>query len=317
MLHALLINGSETTQLADQDSVRAWQPGRGFLWLHLDVNDESTRQWLDADNEVHEAVYSTLLAEDTRPGTHIIDDGALLTLRSIYLEPVASLKDVNAIRLWITADRIISYQLRPLPYLADFISSLKQHPVTRPGEFVVRLTETLIHRLSEAIDGLDEHLSSHEAGPTEELHELNRSCLASLRRDAIALRRHLAPQHEALRDLYIQDCKWLTDTDKLRLREVADRLLHYLEALEAFRERASVLQAELSNRLSEQLNKRMYVLSIVAAMFLPLGFLTGLLGTNLGGIPGAQSPVGFLAFSLLMVVILGLQLWFFTRKHWF
>lgn len=177
MLHALLISGSETTQLTDQDSVRAWQPGRGFLWLHLDVNDESTRQWLDADNEVHEAVYSTLLAGDTRPGSHIIDDGVLLTLRSIYLDPVASLKDVNAIRLWITADRIISYQLRPLPYLADFISSLKQHPVTRPGEFVVRLTETLIHRLSEAIDGLDEHLSSHEAGPTEELHELNRSCL--------------------------------------------------------------------------------------------------------------------------------------------
>ena len=61
----------------------------------------------------------------------------------------------------------------------------------------------------------------------------------------------------------------------------------------------------------------MYVLSIVAAMFLPLGFLTGLLGTNLGGIPGAQSPVGFLAFTFLMVVIIGLQLWFFTRKHWF
>jgi zinc transporter len=317
MLHALLFSGSETTQLADQESVRAWQPGRGFLWLHLDVNDESTRPWLDADNEVHEAVYSTFLAEDTRPRTHIIDDGVLLTLRSIYLEPVASLKDVNAIRLWITADRIISYQLRPLPYLEGFINSLKQQPVTGPGEFVVRLTETLIHRLSEAVDGLDEHLSSHEAGHPEEPHELNRSCLASLRRDAIALRRHLAPQHEALRDLYIQDFKWLTDTDKLRLREVADRLMHYLETLEAFRERASVLQAELSNRQSEQLNKRMYVLSIVAAMFLPLGFLTGLLGTNLGGIPGAQSPVGFLAFSLMMVVVLGVQLWFFTRKHWF
>jgi zinc transporter len=61
----------------------------------------------------------------------------------------------------------------------------------------------------------------------------------------------------------------------------------------------------------------MYVLSIVAAMFLPLGFLTGLLGINLGGIPGAESPFGFLAFSLLMFLILGLQLWFFTKKRWF
>ena len=60
----------------------------------------------------------------------------------------------------------------------------------------------------------------------------------------------------------------------------------------------------------------MYVLSIVAAMFLPLGFLTGLVGINLGGIPGSESPFGFLVFSLLMIMILALQLWYFSRKHW-
>ena len=69
--------------------------------------------------------------------------------------------------------------------------------------------------------------------------------------------------------------------------------------------------------MSEQLNSRMYVLSIVAAMFLPLGFLTGLVGINLGGIPGSESPFGFLVFSLLMIMILALQLWYFSRKHWF
>ena len=60
----------------------------------------------------------------------------------------------------------------------------------------------------------------------------------------------------------------------------------------------------------------MYVLSIVAAMLLPLGFLTGLVGINLGGIPGSESPFGFLVFSLLMIMILALQLWYFSRKHW-
>ena len=69
--------------------------------------------------------------------------------------------------------------------------------------------------------------------------------------------------------------------------------------------------------MSEQLNSRMYVLSIVAAMFLPLGFLTGLVGINLGGIPGSESPFGFLVFSLLMIMILALQLWYFSRKNWF
>lgn len=145
----------------------------------------------------------------------------------------------------------------------------------------------------------------------------NSNAILSPSREAITLRRYLAPQHEALRQLSFEEFSWLSELNRAKVREVADRLLHHLDNLEAFRERASVLQAELSNRMSEQLNSRMYVLSIVAAMFLPLGFLTGLVGINLGGIPGSESPFGFLVFSLLMIMILALQLWYFSRKHWF
>ena len=51
-----------------------------------------------------------------------------------------------------------------------------------------------------------------------------------------------------------------------------------------------VIQDELSNRLSDRMNRNMYLLSVVAAIFLPLGFLTGLLGVNVAGIPGTDSP---------------------------
>jgi hypothetical protein len=64
----------------------------------------------------------------------------------------------------------------------------------------------------------------------------------------------------------------------LRIREVSDRLIRNIEDLDAVRGRAAVTQEELLSRLSEQMNSRMYVLSVVAAIFLPLGFLTGLLG---------------------------------------
>ena len=60
----------------------------------------------------------------------------------------------------------------------------------------------------------------------------------------------------------------------------------------------------------------MYVLSVVAAIFLPLGFLTGLLGMNVGGLPGVESPYGFIFASLLMVTAtLGL-ISFFKWKKW-
>lgn len=61
----------------------------------------------------------------------------------------------------------------------------------------------------------------------------------------------------------------------------------------------------------------MYVLSVVAVVFLPLGFLTGLLGVNVGGIPRSGSPYGFVAFILILVLLVVLQVCFFVKKRLF
>ncbi len=82
------------------------------------------------------------------------------------------------------------------------------------------------------------------------------------------------------------------------------------------RERAVVAQDQLTSHLAEELNSRMYVLSLVAAIFLPLGFLTGLLGINVGGIPGAENPGSFGIFVVGLVVLVALELWYFRRRRW-
>lgn len=51
----------------------------------------------------------------------------------------------------------------------------------------------------------------------------------------------------------------------------------------------------------------MFVLSIVDGIFLPLGLLTGLLGVNVGGIPGTENPSAFLVVCVILLVLGGLQ----------
>ena len=109
----------------------------------------------------------------------------------------------------------------------------------------------------------------------------------------------------------------LTDGHRLRLREEFDRLTRFVEDLDAARERAGVVHETLVSRIAEQTNSRMYVLSIIAAIFLPLSFATGLLGINVGGIPGADSALGFPTVVLLMIFIAA-GLWgFFRWRRWF
>ena len=101
------------------------------------------------------------------------------------------------------------------------------------------------------------------------------------------------------------------------LRESLNQFNRYIEELDTIRDRAIVAQEELLSKLSEVLNKRMYTLSLVATIFLPLGFLTGLLGINVGGIPGANSPYGFLLICLGIGALVFVLIGYLKSKKWF
>lgn len=109
---------------------------------------------------------------------------------------------------------------------------------------------------------------------------------------------------------------WLQESDRSRLREIADRTSRYVEDLDSARDRAAVTQEELNSRLSEGTNQKMYVVALVAAIFLPLGLLTGLLGINVGGIPGAENRISFALVCALLLVLGAIQLWILHRRHW-
>ena len=100
------------------------------------------------------------------------------------------------------------------------------------------------------------------------------------------------------------------------IREIAERTSRFVEDIDAAKDRAAITQEELNNRLSEQMNKAMYVLSIVAAIFLPLGLLTGLLGINVGGIPGAENKWAFTGVTLSRIGLATQLILLFKRIKW-
>ncbi|MFT7433671.1 MAG: zinc transporter [Alphaproteobacteria bacterium] len=130
-------------------------------------------------------------------------------------------------------------------------------------------------------------------------------------------RRYIAPQREALKQLYLSDYTWLKDTHKRHLQESCNDITRYIEILDAIRERAQVVKDELLHAQSDQLNQNMYRISVVAAIFLPLGFLTGLLGINVAGIPGVENPHAFWTFTSFLVFVVTLQIWLFKKNGWF
>ena len=301
----------------DWDGVRRWDKAHGILWAHFNMRSATAQEWVKQQSGLDPIVAEALLAEETRPRSLPIGDGLLVVLRGVNLNPGANPEDMVSIRLWIEQERIISVRIRRLLSVDDMREAINNNrgPKTA-GEFIVDLCERLVTRMADVIDTIDDAVDElQEKILITESHQL-RSLIAGLRREVITIRRYLAPQRDAIVRLVTERVSWVTDKDRMRLREIADRMTRYVEDLDSARERAAVAQEELIGRLSEQMDKRMYLLSLVAAIFLPLGFITGLLGINVGGIPGAEYHWGFALVTLMIVILVVVQVVIFKAKKW-
>lgn len=309
--------GSPARILSPRESLE-WRPGDGVLWLHLDYSDPEMARWVREDSGVDDVVAEAILAPETRPRCLVHGNGLLVMLRGVNLNPGADPEDMVSVRIWITGDRIISSGLRKLISIDDLCQEIEQGtgPASQ-GEFLVRLGELMADRIGDVVNDVDNVVDSLENELlTAEHHEL-RYALSNVRRQIVALRRYLAPQRDALARLVSERSSFIDDLVRMQLRELTDRMTRYIEDLDEARDRASVTHEELLNRLAELTNRRMYLLTMIAAIFLPLSFVTGLLGINVGGIPGANNSRGFLIVIGLLAVISVAQWIYFRWRKWF
>lgn len=285
----------------------------GFLWAHLRLGAEETPDRLKAAG-LDDFVIDALMADETRPRCTVHGEGVILNLRGVNLQEGADVEDMISVRFWLTATRIIGVWRRPLTATSDLLASIARGrgPVS-PGDFVSRLVLRLADRAEPAVADLNERVDDFEEALLENESRIERAKLAGIRRSAIILRRYLMPQRDALTTLEIEDVAWLSEHDRSHLREAAERIYRLGEDLDAIRDRTQIISDQIMDARAERLNARMLVLSIVTAIFLPLGLITGLLGINVGGMPGADNPAAFWVVTAILAVI-GALLFFVARR---
>ena len=317
LVFAFLVDEQGGGREAWWPQIDAWKPEDGLLWLHFDRAAPETSHWLKNHGGLDPVVIDALLQQDSRPRCLAVGDGLLVALRGVNLNPGADPEDMVALRLWIEGRRIITTRHRKVMASQDLRERVAgRHGPKSAGDFLVQLAEALTARMAPTIDALDERVDKLEDTAPAARGEGAGAELAQLRRQAILIKRHLAPQREVIARLETEQQDWLDSVRRVRLHEIMDRVTRYVEDLDAIRDRTTVLQDELLNQLSLRLNKTMYLLSVVAAIILPPSFVAQLFGMSVGGIPGAVGSAAFWVIVALLAVLIAAELWFFRRLKW-
>jgi zinc transporter len=326
LICAVVFDGTGRGREIGWDGIAAWKPDDGFLWVHLDFRDPGAVVWLRRNIADAQAV-ETLLATETRPRAVAVGDHLLVCLRGVNLNPESDPEDMVSVRIWMGPERIVTTRHRRIMAVTDARDEFARGAGPKNiGDFLAFIAASLVRRMGPTLAQLEDVVDTLEGDILESDHgerrkgtdspELRRA-LGRVRRQAIELRRYLAPQRDAMNRLLAESVPWLTAGHKALLREVSDHITRYVEDLDALRDRGAVVQDELRNRISEDMNRTMYVLTVVASILLPLGFVTGLLGINVDGLPGAKdAPSAFWLVTGGLVFVAALQLWLFRRLRW-
>lgn len=297
LVFGCVLDGAGGCRMIAWEAVQDWQPAHDgeVLWLHLDRTAEGAADWMRKVLPASEATIDVLISNETRPRVFREGDGLVGVLRGINFNPGDEPEDMIAMQVWAEKTRVVTLRRRRLQTPRDVLARL-QETGTGPktaGDLVISLTRELVGKINSAIADMNERIDELEADAADAKPEDLLGEIGRIRRTCLAFKRYLSPQYEALLQLQRDPPDWMSVSNRNTIRETLDRLSRYLEDLDVSKESALVLQDDLNNRAATEMNRTMFVFSIIAAIFLPLGFLTGLFGINVGGMPLINSDIGF------------------------
>jgi zinc transporter len=297
--------------IEDKDVINCERP----CWLHLNYTQRQSAEWLQNTPLMPVSVRDALAGDSMRPRVTRLGDGFMIVLRSVNHNADSRPDQLVAMRVFINDKLIVSTRRRKVYAIDAVLTDLQQGngPVDG-GSWLVDVCDALTDHASEFIEEMhDKIIELEDALMNQEVPA--RGDLALLRKQLIVMRRYMAPQRDVYARLAIEKMAWMNDDDRRRMQEVADRLGRGLDDLNAGVARTSILADEVASILAESMNRRTYTMSLMAMIFLPATFLTGLFGVNLGGIPGGNWALGFTAFCVLLLVMVGgVAIWLKRRK---
>lgn len=287
------------------------------FWQHLERHEDNIQAVQKTGIGENDAI--NLFDETTRPNFYKSSrQSFLLFLRAINLNPQSEPEDMVSLRFWFDGNKLITVmnrQIQAVGYVKESIannkikvSSSKEIFTELIHQILIRI-ERHVQKLSDGIEILEEKVESEQSLQQSEIYELKRA--------TSRLWRYMHPQLDTLKKLSLTDIEWMDLEFRHQIKDFVDTMSYLNEELTLIKERCDILNNEITGALNSKVSRNLYIISVITVIFLPLTFITGLLGINVGGIPAANSENGFAFVSAIVLALLIVQIILLKIFRWF
>jgi magnesium transporter len=317
-------NAFKEQTLASIEDAFAYKSTQTTTWINIDgLNDISVVEKIGKQFDLHPLVLEDIVVPSQRPKVEDYDSYLYIVVRMLQYDHVKNEVTNEQVSMILREHCLIIFQEN----IGDVFNNIRDRIRTNKGRTRKMGTDYLAYALIDAVvdhyfavldsyggkmEDLEEELFNN---PTEDtLHKIH-----EFKRELTLLRKGVWPMRELAGSLQRTDSNLITDSTRIYFRDVYDHTIQIIDTIESLRDVvASLLEIYLSS-INNRLNSIMKVLTVIATIFMPLSFLTGVYGMNFEHFPEVKEwsswayPYGFWG---LIVAVAGTMIIYFKRSKW-
>ena len=310
----------EEKEVTDIKDIYQYRATRTVSWININGRDIDTIKSIDEYFGIHPLVLEDIVGTGQRPKVEDYGDYVFIILKMIRLN--AEKKDIAAEQISIIVGKnfVLSFQ----EMSGDVFEPLRER--IRKAKGIVRKmgADYLAYAL---VDAIVDHYFTIMEEISSEMNLLEESVVAvdeksipvrihRLKQMVLFLRKQIWPLRDVISSLLRDGNQIFRKQTLLYLRDVYDHLVQANEGIEAFRENLSSLHDIHLAFISNKMNEIMKILTMYAAVFIPLTFIAGIYGMNFEHMPELKWRYGYFAvLGAMSGIFIGL-IAFFKRKKW-
>jgi len=311
-------NGRMSLELSREEISRALASGEGTLWVDIDTRDTDKVAMLKDVFHFHPLAIEEATNPESRVKLEEFDKYVLLIVRTVaFCETTDDPYDLDTanISFFLGKNYLVTVHgadTNPVDSTRELLGRKPELATHGPAKLMHAIVDQAVDAYFPIIDKLDEFMDSLEekifaAFDQDALREL-----FAVKRLVLTLRRHLAPERDALSVLTNRPSTLLTPDIQIYFRDIYDHVLRIYDSFENFRELLSSTQESYLTQVSNRLGMATKALGVVATLSLPFVVVSGMWGMNFEHIPLHSHPHGFMILvlsqlALGLIILAGLK----------
>ncbi|KXS43873.1 MAG: magnesium and cobalt transport protein CorA [Methanolobus sp. T82-4] len=290
-------------------------------WINIDgIHQVDIIEKIGAEYGLHPLVMEDILHTDQRPKMEDYESYMFIVLKMAWYDDIESDIRLEQVSLILGEDFVVSFQEAE----GDTFNAVRERLRTGKGRIrsmdasylayalmdsIVDNYFLVLEKVSEIIEALEDRLITNPVSETlEEIHDL--------KKEIIYFRKSVWPLRDVISSLERSDSPLIRDTTQIYLKDIYDHTIRIVESIETYRDIITGVMDLYLSSISNRMNEVMKTLTIIATIFIPLTFVTGLYGMNFEYMPELKYEWGYPAVWIVILLMSASMFVYFRKKKW-